>query len=120
MTRFRQEALSASDRQGVAQAMGSSIGSWPSRMPPTGSSTNCGNTAAEIDLQAFAAEGDRLVPAARRESRGYPAYEAAAVLENRVGRELLELPGGHLGFSTQRREFAQALLEGVGHVAARE
>ncbi len=43
---------------------------------------------------------------AGRELRGYPAYEVNVELGKKLGRDLIELSGGHLGFMTQPAEFA--------------
>ena len=55
---------------------------------------------------------------AGRESRGYPTYAVNLELGKKLGRALIELPGGHIGFLTHpaefAREFVQALVR-TGH-----
>jgi acetyltransferase/esterase len=69
--------------------------------------------AVDLDLDALKARADRIVLVAGRESRGYPTYEVNVELGKKLGRELIELPGGHIGHLTQpaafAREFVQAL-----------
>ena len=50
---------------------------------------------------------------AGRESRGYPCYQVNAQLGKKVGRELIELPGGHIGFLTQATAFAREFLRAL-------
>jgi hypothetical protein len=69
--------------------------------------------AVDLDLGALKAHADRIVPAAGRESRGYPAYEATAELSKQLGRDLIELPGGHVGYVAQPAEFARELVQGL-------
>ncbi|HEY3685964.1 MAG TPA: hypothetical protein VGL93_23230 [Streptosporangiaceae bacterium] len=53
--------------------------------------------AAGLDLEALRAHADRIVPAAGHESRGYPCRDATAELARRLGRPVVDLPGGHVG-----------------------
>ncbi|MET7337671.1 alpha/beta fold hydrolase [Nonomuraea sp. NPDC005650] len=64
---------------------------------------------AALDLTALAAHADRIVPAAGRESQGYPCHRAAVELAGRLSRDLFELPGGHIGFVTDAPRFAAEL-----------
>src|SRR3546814_13587105 len=52
--------------------------------------------AVDLDLDALKVHADRIVLMAGRESRGYPAHEVSVELANKLGRELIELPGGHI------------------------
>jgi hypothetical protein len=70
-----------------------------------------------LDLDALGASADRIVLTAGRESRGTPCYRVSAELSKRLCRDLVELPGGHLGCVLRPAEFAAALkphLEFVG------
>lgn len=67
-----------------------------------------------LDLDALTAHAEKIVPAAGRESRGYPAYEVAVQLGRQLGRDLLELPGGHAGFASQPGEFAREFAPVAG------
>jgi acetyltransferase/esterase len=57
--------------------------------------------AADLDPDALKAYADRIVPMAGRESRDYPCYEVNVELGKKLGQDLTELPGGHIGFLTQ-------------------
>lgn len=61
----------------------------------------------------------RIVPTAGRESRGYPAYEVNLELGKKLGRELIELPGGHVGYVTQPAEFARQLMQALARTGHR-
>ncbi len=69
--------------------------------------------AVELDLDALNAYADRIVLTAGRESRGYPCYEVNVQLGKKLGRYLIELPGGHVGLLTQPAEFAGKLLQAL-------
>jgi pimeloyl-ACP methyl ester carboxylesterase len=69
--------------------------------------------AADLDLDAIKAHPDRIVPMAGQESRGYPTYEVNVELAKKLGRDLIELPGGHIGFVTQHAEFARELVQAL-------
>jgi acetyltransferase/esterase len=118
LRRFREHAFTASDRQAMARATGSSSGGYmlanathwfehELRQYP----------AADLDLDALNACADRIVPAAGRESRGCPAHEVSVELARKLGRDLVELPGGHVGFVTQPAEFARELVRALAQAA---
>jgi pimeloyl-ACP methyl ester carboxylesterase len=69
--------------------------------------------AADLDLNALNARADRIVPAAGRESRGRPAHEVSVELAGKLGRDLVELPGGHIGFVTHPAQFARELVQAL-------
>jgi acetyltransferase/esterase len=69
--------------------------------------------AVDLDLDALKAHADRIVLMAGRESRGYPTYEVNVVLGKKLSRELIELPGGHIGHLTQPAEFARELVQAL-------
>jgi hypothetical protein len=50
------------------------------------------------------------VLAAGRESRGHLTYRTTDALADKLGTEVVELPGGHIGCVTQAAEFATELL----------
>jgi pimeloyl-ACP methyl ester carboxylesterase len=108
LERFRERTFAEPDRQAMARAPRSSanIGYWfehELRQYP----------AAELDLDALAAHAQQILPAAGRASRGYPACEATVELGRRLGRTVLELPGGHIGHLTRTADFAAALAEAL-------
>jgi pimeloyl-ACP methyl ester carboxylesterase len=67
----------------------------------------------ELDLDALKAHVDRIVLTAGRESRGYPCYEVNVELGRKLGQNLIELPGGHIGLLTQSAEFARELAQAL-------
>jgi pimeloyl-ACP methyl ester carboxylesterase len=69
--------------------------------------------AADLDLDGLTGHADRIIPAVGRESRGHPAREATAELAGRLGRQVVELPGGHVGCMTQPADFATELIHAL-------
>lgn len=67
--------------------------------------------AVDLDLNVLEARADRIVPMAGRESPGYPAHEVSVALAEKLGRELVELSGGHPGFLSKPAEFARELIQ---------
>jgi pimeloyl-ACP methyl ester carboxylesterase len=67
--------------------------------------------AVELDLDALKAQADRIVLAAGREGAGYPAHDVVAELGNVLGRDVIELPGGHVGCVAHPAEFARELSQ---------
>jgi acetyltransferase/esterase len=62
-----------------------------------------------LDVDALRVHADRVVLAVGRESRGFPCYKVNVALSKKLGRDLIELPGGHLGYVAKAPEFARAL-----------
>ncbi|WP_327582338.1 alpha/beta hydrolase [Nonomuraea sp. NBC_00507] len=106
MTMFRERTFASSDHQHMANAPRNDANAayWFEhelrQYPP-----------APIDVAALAAHADRITPAAGRESRGHPCYEATMELGRRLGRDVVELPGGHIGFLTDTSAFAAELIQ---------
>ena len=111
LEKFREKAFAESDRQTMAGA-------------PKNEYTLANATywfehelrqypAVDLDLNALKAHADRIVLMAGRESRGYPCYEVNAQLGKKLGRELIELPGGHIGFLTQPAEFTRETVHAL-------
>ncbi|GAA2707515.1 MULTISPECIES: alpha/beta hydrolase [Streptomyces] len=61
------------------------------------------------DLTALAAVAGRIVMAGGRESRTYDVHRPAAELARRLGRQLVEFPGGHAGYAKHPASFARQL-----------
>jgi len=108
LKKFREQAFAESERQHMAAA-------------PKNEYTLANATywfehelrqypAADLDLKALKSDADRIVPMAGRESRGYPCYEVNVELGKKLGRDLIELAGGHIGFLTQPAAFALEFL----------
>jgi pimeloyl-ACP methyl ester carboxylesterase len=112
---FRQQAFAETDRQVMAQTrdpmhsgqVRANASYWfehELRQYP----------AAALDLDALKTHAARIIPAVGRESRGYPCYEATVALGEKLEREVMDLPGGHVGFLAHPAAFAQALHDGLG------
>jgi pimeloyl-ACP methyl ester carboxylesterase len=63
------------------------------------------------DLAALKEVSDRLVLAGGRDSREHFPYRPNTVLAERLGREVVDFPGGHIGYVTHPAEFAAQLRE---------
>jgi acetyltransferase/esterase len=69
--------------------------------------------AVDLDLDALTAHAERIVPAAGRESRGYPCYEVTVALGQKLGRDVVEMPGGHAGYVAHPAAFTRALVQAL-------
>jgi acetyltransferase/esterase len=69
--------------------------------------------AVDLDLEVLKAHADRIVLTAGRESHGYPCYKVTMELAKKFGLDLIELPGGHVGYVTQAAEFAREFLQAL-------
>jgi pimeloyl-ACP methyl ester carboxylesterase len=109
LKKFREQAFAESDRQAMARA-------------PKNEYTLANATywfehelrqypAVNLDPDSLKARADRIVLVAGRESRGYPTYAVNLELGKKLGRELIELPGGHIGFLTHPAEFAREFVQ---------
>ena len=120
LAEFREETFAAADRTAMADAMRRNTGGQISANVAYWFENELRQyPAADVDLDRLGAVADRVIPAAGRLSRGYPCREAAAELGRRLGRPLIELPGGHVGCMTQPAEFATELLHALGGRAVR-
>lgn len=108
MARFREETFAESDRQAMAHAPKNATNAayWFEhelrQYPPV-----------DLDLDTLTAHADRIVPASGRESPGYPCYEVNVELGKKLARDVIELPGGHIGFITQPAQFATELIQAL-------
>lgn len=73
--------------------------------------------AVDLDLGTLAAYADRIVPLAGHASRGSPCHNVALALGERLGRTVIELPGGHVGHAAQPADVAQALHDTLSELA---
>jgi acetyltransferase/esterase len=64
----------------------------------------------ELDLAALAAAAERIVLVGGRDSQDQVAYQSTRVLARQLGLEMVDLPGGHLGFMAYPAAFAQELM----------
>jgi pimeloyl-ACP methyl ester carboxylesterase len=63
----------------------------------------------EPDFRALQAVPDRVAVAGGTTSRGQFPWRTAAALAERLGRPLVEFPGGHVGFTSDAEDFAAVL-----------
>jgi pimeloyl-ACP methyl ester carboxylesterase len=111
LKKFREQAFAELDRQAMARA--------PKNECSLADATYWFEhelrqyPAVDLDLDAFKAHADRIVLTAGRESRGYPCYEVSVELGKKLGRDLIELPGGHVGILTQPVEFAREFVRAL-------
>jgi hypothetical protein len=113
---FREQTFAASDRAAMAQAMsaGTSIAAQiHANLAYWFEHELLQYPAAHLDLQPLHAHADRIVPAAGRDSHGYPCRQATEALANHLDRQLIDLPGGHVGCIAQPAGFAAELLQAL-------
>jgi pimeloyl-ACP methyl ester carboxylesterase len=67
----------------------------------------------ELDLAALAANAERIVLAGGRDSQDQLPYQPNRVLASALGCEIVNFPGGHLGFVSYPAEFAKALIDAL-------
>src|SRR6266516_4165422 len=65
----------------------------------------------ELDLAALATHAERIVLASGRDSRDHMTSQPNRVLARLLGSDVIDFPGGHLGFLAYPAEFAKALLD---------
>ncbi len=66
---------------------------------------------AELDLDALTAHARQIVLVGGHDSQDQMTYQPSKVLAQKLGTEIVNLPGGHLGFMAYPAEFAQRLLD---------
>lgn len=110
LTMFREQAFAEVDRQVMTRA----------RDPKQSEVLHANATywfehelrqypAMDLDLDPLRVHADRIMPAVGQESREYHCYEVTVELAKRLGRDVLELPGGHIGFVTHPAAFARTI-----------
>jgi pimeloyl-ACP methyl ester carboxylesterase len=68
----------------------------------------------ELDLTALKAFAERIVLAGGHDSRDQLTYQPNRVLARQLGREIVDFPGGHLGFLSHPASFAKELMSVLG------
>ena len=63
-----------------------------------------------LDLAALEAAAERIVLVGGRDSQDQVPYQSTRVLARQLGLEMVDLPGGHLGFMASPAAFAQELM----------
>ena len=69
---------------------------------------------AELDLDALKATASQIVLACGRDSRNQMTSQPNRALARQLGREIVDFPGGHLGFLSHPAEFAKELMNALG------
>jgi len=67
----------------------------------------------KVDIAGLVALKDKFVPAAGVESGNEVGVAPTACIAGALGKEILRLPGGHVGFVTDPESWAKGILEGV-------
>jgi acetyltransferase/esterase len=67
-------------------------------------------TAVELDIKTLSQRAGMIIPAMGLASADFPDGQIARALSRRLGRDLLELPDGHVGYATSSEEFARRLV----------
>jgi pimeloyl-ACP methyl ester carboxylesterase len=67
----------------------------------------------ELDLDALAAHAKQLVLAGGHDSHDQVTYKPNIVLAQKLGLDIVDLPGGHLGFLAYPAEFAKELIDAL-------
>jgi pimeloyl-ACP methyl ester carboxylesterase len=68
----------------------------------------------KVDMDDLLSQKNKFVPAAGVVSGDSMGVAPIATIAGRLGKQILRLPGGHLGFMTDPKDFAKAFLEGIG------
>jgi pimeloyl-ACP methyl ester carboxylesterase len=64
----------------------------------------------ELDLATLVAHAERIVLAGGRDSNAQMTYQPNTVLAQQLGCDIVDFPGGHLGFLSLPAEFARELV----------
>jgi pimeloyl-ACP methyl ester carboxylesterase len=67
----------------------------------------------KVDIEGLVALKEKFVPAAGVESGNEVGVAPIACIAGALGKEMLKLPGGHVGFVTDPEAWAKEFLEGV-------
>lgn len=67
----------------------------------------------QLDLETLTARAGRIVMAVGREACGYPALVVKRRSGRKPGRNVIELPGGHVGCMAHPAEFAHELTQTI-------
>lgn len=67
----------------------------------------------KVDIGGLVALKDKFVPAAGVESGNEVGVAPIACIAGALEKEMLRLPGGHLGFVTDAEGWAKGIVEGI-------
>jgi pimeloyl-ACP methyl ester carboxylesterase len=113
LEQFRVRLFAESDRQLMARALDLKNGEIRANATYWFERELRPYPAVNLDLDALQGYAERIMPAVGRESRGYPAYEVTVELAQKLGRDVIELPGGHAGYVAHPAEFARELVQAL-------
>ncbi|CAG8951197.1 hypothetical protein HYFRA_00007944 [Hymenoscyphus fraxineus] len=68
-------------------------------------------TSAPVNLDLLVAEKEKFIPAAGVLSKNGPCLGPISIMAQKMGKEVVKLPGAHLGYETEVEAFAEALLD---------
>lgn len=68
----------------------------------------------KVDIEGLVALKDKFVPAAGVDSGNEVGVAPIACIAGALGKEIMRVPGGHLGFITDPEAWAKDFLEGIG------
>jgi acetyltransferase/esterase len=113
LKKFREHTFPESDRQLMARTMDLTNGEIRANATYWFERELRQYPAVDLDLDALNAHAERIVLAVGRESRGYPCYEVNVELGKKLGRDVIELPGGHTGYGAHPAELARACVHAL-------
>lgn len=114
LEKFRERTFAASDWRAMAAATDPMKGEHVSRNARHWFEHELRQYAAvDLDLDALRSHADRIVLTIGREAPGYPCYRVNVELSKKLGCDLIELPGGHVGPLTHPSDFARELLRAL-------
>ena len=67
----------------------------------------------ELDLAALSAHAEQIILAGGRDDQDKVSYQSNKVLARQLGCEIVNFPGGHLGFIASPAEFAKELINAL-------
>lgn len=73
---------------------------------------------ADLDIEGLVKLKEQLVPAAGIDSGMGVGVAPISAIAGAIGKDLLRLPGGHIGFVTQPEAWSRALIEGLKKISA--
>jgi ubiquinone/menaquinone biosynthesis C-methylase UbiE/pimeloyl-ACP methyl ester carboxylesterase len=68
----------------------------------------------ELDLVVLAAHARQILLVGGRDAQDKVSYQSSKALARQLGLNIVDLPGGHLGFMTSPAEFAKELMNALG------
>ncbi len=67
----------------------------------------------ELDLTVLAAHARQILLVGGRDAQDKVSYQSSKALARQLGLNIVDLPGGHIGFVTSPAEFAAALIDAL-------